>query len=350
MAKHRVLHVQVKAILSGVQKMSLTTIKTLESDDLEFHLITGETGDLRNECNKIGVKTHVLNSLKREIHIFNDFRSLLLIKKYIKENNINLVHSHSTKPGILCRILSLLMPKVKFVHTVHGTAYSRWGLIKTAFYFIEMLLAILGTRTIVMRRLDLKYISFFGINKRVIFLRNPIFKESKVREITQIRRLIFVGRLEYQKNPLEFMKLFNLFKDQVQNAIVIVDGSLRRSLEAYANKEELSCDFLGWQSNPWSKIFPGDVLVCTSLYEGMPLVVLEALSRNLPVIAKEIPGITDIFKDFKPIFMYRDINELIGFTFEKQKIEELQLFNRKVLHEGLYDPLHRALQLYKGIL
>ena len=349
MLKRKVLHVQVKAILSGVQNMSLATINALKSSDLEFHLITGEKGDLTYTCDELGVKTHVINSLKREITLLNDFRSLLAIKKYIKENEITIVHSHSTKPGVLCRMLSLFTPKVKFVHTVHGTIFSPWYMVRGAIYFMELFLAVLGKRTIVMRRLDFKYISFFGLNKKVIYLRNPISIAPKVGKTTQIKRLVFIGRLEYQKNPLEFMQLCYLLKDQIQNALVIGDGSLRSSMEAYAKQEELNCDFLGWDSDPWSNISSGDVLVCTSLYEGMPLVVLEALSRDVPVIAKEIPGVNDIFTDFKPLFMYRDLKELRHITFENRIIEELHLFNQNVLESGLYDASFRAHQVYKGL-
>jgi glycosyltransferase involved in cell wall biosynthesis len=350
MHKQKVLHVQVKAMLSGVQNMSLTTIEALKSTELKFHLITGEPGELTFACDELDVNTYVINSLKREISFLNDVRSILAIRKYIKENDINIVHSHSTKPGVLCRVLSLFTPKVKFVHTVHGTVYSPWYLVRGAIYFMELLLSVLGSRTIVMRRLDLKYISFFGFNKKVIYLRNPIFLAPKVGEMTRIKRLVFIGRLEYQKNPLEFMKLCHLLKDQIQNVLVIGDGSLRSSMEAYAKQEKLNCDFLGWNSDPWSKITSGDVLVCTSLYEGMPLVVLEALSRDVPVIAKEIPGVNDIFTDFRPLFMYRDLKDLQSFTFDIRSMKELHLFNQKVLESGLYDASFRASQVYKGLL
>lgn len=350
MVKGKVLHVQVKAMLSGVQNMSLATINALKSNELEFHLITGETGDLTYTCDELGVRTHIINSLRREITLVNDFRALLAIRKYIKENDISIVHSHSTKPGVLCRMLSLFTPKVKFVHTVHGTVYSPWYIVRGAIYLLELFLAVLGSKTIVMRRLDFRYISFFGLNKKVVYLRNPISIVPKVSKATQITRLVFIGRLEYQKNPLEFMKICHLLKDEIRNALVIGDGSLRSSMEAYVKEEELNCDFLGWNSEPWSNISSGDVLVCTSLYEGMPLVVLEALSRDVPVIAKDIPGVNDIFTDFRPLFMYRDLKELRHVTFEKRIIEELHLFNQKVLESGLYDISYRASQVYKGLL
>lgn len=350
MVKQKVLHVQVKAILSGVQNMSLATINALKSSELEFHLITGETGDFTHSCDELGVKTHVINTLRREITLWNDFRSLLAIRKYIKENEITIVHSHSTKPGVLCRMLALFTPKVKFVHTIHGTVFSPWFMVRCAIYFMELFLAVLGSKTIVMRRSDFRYISFFGLNKKVVYLRNPISIAPKVGKATQITRLVFIGRLEYQKNPLEFMKICHLLKDEIRNALVIGDGSLRSSMEAYAKEEGLNCDFLGWISDPWSNISSSDVLICTSLYEGMPLVVLEALSRDVPVIAKEIPGVNDIFTDFRPLFMYRDLKELRHVTFEKRIIEELHLFNQKVLESGLYDNSYRASQVYKGLL
>ena len=350
MHKHRILHVQVKAILSGVQKISLATIKALKGSKIEFHLITGESGELIHECDKLGVSTHIVHSLKREISILNDVRSLLAIRKYIVENNIDIVHSHSSKPGLLCRMLSLFTPKVRFVHTIHGTAYSPWYLIRCTIYFMEQLLAIISNRTIVMRRLDLLYISFFGLNKKVIYLRNPIFMSPKVEAMTQTKRLVFIGRLEYQKNPLEFIKLCDSLRDQIEGAIIIGDGSLRSSMEALVKKKGINCDFLGWHSDPWSKVSSGDILVCTSHYEGMPLVILEALSRNISVIAKDIPGVNDIFTDFMPLLMYRDLEELQSFTFDKRRMEEVKLFNQKVLGAGLYDPTYRASQIYKGLI
>jgi glycosyltransferase involved in cell wall biosynthesis len=121
-------------------------------------------------------------------------------------------------------------------------------------------------------------------------------------------------------------------------------------MEAYARKEGLKSNFLGWLSDPWSEISSGDILVCTSRYEGMPLVILEALSREVPVIAKEIPGVTDIFTDFKPLLLYRDIKEVYSLNLDLQNYSELKLFNREVLNSGLYDSTSRASQLYLGLL
>ena len=329
--------------------MTLATIKNLK-DDVDFHLIVGERGELVTECENLGVKTQIVKSLKRNVSLFNDMRTILILREYIRVNEIHVVHSHSTKPGILCRVLSLFMSKVKFVHTVHGTAYSRLNVVRGLIYFFEMTLAVFNTRTIVMRKLDLTRIGFFGLNRKVVFLRNPISVAPKVQVTKDINRLVFIGRLEYQKNPLEFIKLYDSLKHRLEGAVVIGDGSLREPMEDYVKSNGLNCEFLGWRSNPWSEVLSGDAVVCTSRYEGMPLVVLEAVSRDIPVVARRIPGVEDIFSDFKPLFLYRNLKEVEFIDLDKKTIVKVHAFNREILNNGLYDVTARTNQLYKGLL
>lgn len=105
---------------------------------------------------------------------------------------------------------------------------------------------------------------------------------------SQIKRLVFIGRLSHEKRPdlaLEIAKLTNL------ELILIGDGLMKEDLEKKALRESIKSSFLGWVKNPWSEIQPGDLLVVTSSFEGDGLIVIEGLARGVPIL---LAGISDL--------------------------------------------------------
>ena len=111
-------------------------------------------------------------------------------------------------------------------------------------------------------------------------------KENTTRVIeSEIKRLIFIGRLSHEKRPdlaLEIAKLTNL------ELIIIGDGLMKEQLEKKALHELIGTSFLGWVKDPWSEIQPGDLLVVTSSFEGDGLIVIEGLAHGIPMLLSDI--------------------------------------------------------------
>lgn len=111
-------------------------------------------------------------------------------------------------------------------------------------------------------------------------------------------RILFVGRLTAQKSPgLLLTAVSQLIRDGDQVHVQIVgDGPLRSELKGQARDLGMadSVEFLGQRSDVEDLMQRSTVLVLPSQWEGMPNVVLEAMANQLPVIATDVDGISDV--------------------------------------------------------
>ena len=119
------------------------------------------------------------------------------------------------------------------------------------------------------------------------------FRPSQV--VTRQRgRLVFVGRLEEQKNPIALLNALVGLDDI--HLTVVGDGALRPLLEDEVHRLNLSVDFLGTVAHERlpDLLVQNEALVMPSLYEGTPKVLLEAMACGVPVIATKSLGITGV--------------------------------------------------------
>jgi len=114
-----------------------------------------------------------------------------------------------------------------------------------------------------------------------------LFPKEKTTSVieSEIKRLVFIGRLSHEKRPdlaLDIAKLTNL------ELIMIGNGSMRKDLENKAVNESINASFVGWANDPWSKIKSGDLLLVTSSFEGDGLIVIEGLAQGIPILLADI--------------------------------------------------------------
>ncbi|RYM05910.1 glycosyltransferase [Sporolactobacillus sp. THM7-7] len=135
----------------------------------------------------------------------------------------------------------------------------------------------------------------------VHYIGNPVdFNHvSQVKRAKNSLKLIYVGRLNNIEKRLDvlFKGLKKLNGDWTLN--VIGDGPNKTSLQDYAKKLDIDNHifWMGWSNRPWEEITSASVLVLSSDYEGFGLVVVEALSRGLPVISTACGGPNEMIKD-----------------------------------------------------
>jgi glycosyltransferase involved in cell wall biosynthesis len=104
---------------------------------------------------------------------------------------------------------------------------------------------------------------------------------------SKLKRLIFIGRLTEQKNPMMFLEIV---KGLRLPGVLIGEGALRGELQSVIDEERLPCQIIGQQTDPWKKVVSGDLVVITSNSEGDGLVFIEAVNNRVPVIVSKIPA------------------------------------------------------------
>lgn len=161
-----------------------------------------------------------------------------------------------------------------------------------------------------------KDISKYGVQKDKIEIINNIVDVNYVKKEAEIivenkefnaiknRKIIHVGRLEEQKNQKLLLDSFKIVLDKVKDIdlVIIGKGSRETELKEYANKIgiESKVHFLGFQDNPYYFIKNSDLLILSSLYEGLPHTLLETMALRIPIISTDCKtGPRDIFKSNK---------------------------------------------------
>jgi glycosyltransferase involved in cell wall biosynthesis len=124
----KIVHIITRLILGGAQENTLITCKGLAQRGHDVTLITGPAlgpeGELFEQTRSQKYKTIVIDSLRRQINPVYDILAYRAIKKYLKDIQPDIVHTHSAKAGILGRFAAHSLNRAtKIVHTIHGLAF-----------------------------------------------------------------------------------------------------------------------------------------------------------------------------------------------------------------------------------
>ncbi len=264
-----------------------------------------------------------------------DIVSLLKVYRQIKKEKPDIIHTHTAKAGTIGRVAAFfyrwLTPKtllgkprrIKTVHTYHGHVFhSYYGNFKTKiFLFIEKTLARIATdKIVVISRQQFEEIhGRFGVGKKEQFEIIPLGLDLVPFENTEEKRNILreeigakeneiliglVGRLTGIKNISFFLKVAEIYKKKIGNTlplkfIIIGDGNLRKDLEAEAAALNLgeTVKFLGNRQDA-DVFYAGlDIVALTSLNEGTPLSLIEAMANKKAVISTSVGGVIDLLGD-----------------------------------------------------
>ena len=324
MDKINLLYVITKLELGGAQKQLLSIIDSLDKRRFNVFLFSAKCGLMVGDAVSIeGLALVRSRWLDRPLNPFKDPLAMFEIYRFIKKNNIQIVHTHSSKAGILGRIGARLAG-VRFIcHTVHGWSFNDFQpyLLRKVFIGLERFVSRFTDRIIVVSLYDKqkgldnrigslnKYrLIRYGIEPAGIDLREPKIK----RELGIDSNALVVGMvscLKPQKAPQDFIRLAFLVNKSLKSTkfILIGDGKMRQPLQRLIDKLGLQRKVIltGWRRDVFA-ILPGiDVFVLTSLWEGLPVSVLEAVSSSVPVVATNTGGVAEVIIDAKTGFLVR---------------------------------------------
>lgn len=203
-----------------------------------------------------------------------------------------------------CNIMSLISGNNPIVRVDMFISESRKGLKGWFFKFLLRKLAFRATKFIpVAQSIGKDLIETFHIpENKVQVIHNPVDIEKirrrsqepmdgKYEEIFQHPVVITMGRLKEQKGHLYLLSAFALVKKEVPEAklVILGEGPLRAALERQATTLGIAEDvhFLNWQENPFPFLKKSRVFVLSSLWEGLPDVLLEAMVCGLPIVSTD---------------------------------------------------------------
>lgn len=322
MPKIHILFVVTKLELGGAQKQLLTLIRHLDQNKYKPFLFTAAEGYLVAQAQSInGLTLERSKALERAINPFKDLRALIEIIRFIKKNNIRVVHTHSSKAGIIGRLAARFAGADVIVHTVHGWSFNDYQpyFLRNLFVLLERITSLFTDRLIVVSNHD----KFKGLNNGIgkeeqySLIRYGIDGKEFMGEDKNVRKELrlsptdltvgMISCLKPQKSPEDFIKLAFLVNQCLPHTkfILIGDGILRKKIEKLISKFHLGQEIIltGWREDIPEILAGIDVFVLTSLWEGLPLSVLEAMAASRPVVATHTGGIEDVVIDGQTGFL-----------------------------------------------
>ena len=330
----RVLHIITEMERGGAQLFTLFTVENLDHDRFDPYLLSNPRGILNGDAQKtLRDRFLTVPSLVRPLSPLDDLKALFQIRNMVRSLNPEIVHTHSSKAGILGRWAAKLSAReVKLVHTVHGFAFSPFHgrFSNTVYKTLERLTAPITDLFLFVTDEDRKEAERLGLLKRsswaivrsivgVERFRQAASRRKELREKMGISLSTpVIGGLfpfKPQKDPLGFIEIANLVHQRLPQALFLVggDGVLRREMERLI--EELGLRewvrLLGWQERAEEFLPLCDTLLLPSLWEGLPQVLVQAMACNTIPVASGVNGTKELLREGRNglLFSPRDYRE-----------------------------------------
>jgi len=323
MSKIKILYVITKLELGGAQKQLLELISNLDKDRYSIFLFTAREGILVKDAESIPhLKIKKSFFLERPINPLRDIFALIELYLFIRKINPQIVHTHSSKAGILARWAARFAKVKIIIHTVHGWSFNdyQFWFFRLIFIQLERITAYFTTKLIVVSYYDKekglrnkigrenKYVIIrYGINYKDFDI-EPDLNLKKELKIEQKDLVVgMIACFKPQKGIFDFIKsAYRVAQEFPQVKFLLVgDGTLRPKIEKLIKKLKLKEKFIltGWRRDIPQLLSIMDIFVLTSLWEGLPIVVLEAKASKKPVVATDTGGIREVIKNLEDGFL-----------------------------------------------
>jgi glycosyltransferase involved in cell wall biosynthesis len=312
MNKIRVCHLASGDLWAGAEiQIAMLASQLVDRADVDLSVVLFNAGRLAEELEATGVRTIILDE--------NRLSSRRVVRRLVdtfKQGSPDVVHTHGYKQHVLGTIAAKLAGVRAVVKTVHGSMEPFGGAarLKMRFYgVLERILDDRATDTILSVSNDIRDQLVTRTSTRVVTIHNGIDEKRVVIENNReaVRKHLgiapdhyvvgSVGRLVPVKGYDFLQRAAKLVLDEIPNVsfILVGDGPQRAELEDLSR--DLGVDhnliFTGHRSDAYDLINSMDVFVISSLHEGIPTVLLEAMLLSIPVVSTAVGGIPEVLVD-----------------------------------------------------
>jgi glycosyltransferase involved in cell wall biosynthesis len=381
-----IIHIITALELGGAQQTTLHTIRNLDRRRFAPILICGPEGILLPEARAMrDVAVRVCPHLVRPVSPLKDLRALIYLRRILRQEKAHhpgpvIVHTHSSKAGILGRWAAFCAGIPIRIHTVHGFGFNprQRRMVRAIFTLAEILTGLITTRMVYVSRENLHQGIGMGISRQPnsLIIRSGIDWErftginrgnggkeflQKTLGIRKCGMIVgMIACLKPQKAPLDFVRMAGRVREALPDThfILVGDGILRDAVEDMVRACGLQhhMHLTGWRRDIPRLLAGFDIMALTSLWEGLPKVVVEAQAAGIPVVATRTPGVDEVVRDGAtgfvvppgmPGMMASRVIELLN---DPRLMEHMGRNARSVsrafdlreglkMHEGLYEDL-----------
>ncbi|MCF7792138.1 MAG: glycosyltransferase [Victivallales bacterium] len=314
----KLINSEIKADNSLQPPDTAKAVNSNNSDNISNTLNTHHsTSNTHHSTSNIQHPTPYIQNPKSEIQ--NPTTNSLNPSIHTSTHNHIILHSHLIHANLTSRIVSLFINRnrVKVINTIHiaEKRTSKWW----HFFFDRLTFRLCDVQTAVSEAAQIFHsekigidrekipVIYNGINPAAKFTEEEVLKARKQWGFEKCSKVIgSVGRLNWQKGYDNLLKLIpelskKIPKGQTWGIVIIGEGPQRGELEKIINKidfKNIKINLPGYRKDAADCISAFDLFVMPSRYEGHPLTLIEAMSQGIPIVANDIPTITNVIKDY----------------------------------------------------
>ncbi|MBM3893558.1 glycosyltransferase family 4 protein [Candidatus Dependentiae bacterium] len=317
-----IVYIITKLELGGAQKVCLALAKGV-ANVMHTALISGTEGVLVPSTQELK-NVYLLPSMQRDVRILgllDEVKNFIILRNTLrrlkKAHPELIVHTHSTKAGIIGRWAALFAGVKHRVHTIHGYGFHD-HLSRAAWlmrFIPEYLTSLITTHFVCVSEHDqqtgIKWLPGFAKKNSLIRAAvdyekfyTPAFLPSYRTEKPFV--IGTISCMKPQKNIFDLLQAFHTVYQTVQRhhlpaprLEIIGDGEQRSQIEAWIAQRELQdhIRLLGWQAEVQQFLKQWDLFALSSLWEGLPCAIIEARLSHLPIIAYNVGGIAEVVRN-----------------------------------------------------
>ena len=334
--------------MGGAEKVVLDLSKFICKDRYNNHVVSlSSRNELYNEFVESGINPIVLNKSKS---IYGFLSIIFILNKFVRDNNIQLIHAHMVHALIVATVLKIFKPSLKIVYTSHNINIG--SILREAFVWALK----------PFRNIDIvfsNHLNGFFYKSNCVIIPNGVEIDKYNLDYKKNKRFTFisVGRLETVKNHKLLIEIARDLRSDFDFEINIVGhGYLFTELDKLIESYELKdcVKLLGLRNDISTLLNKSHCFVMPSLWEGFPISILEAGASGLPVISTSVGSIPSLLNESNSYLCELDefeekmIDVLTNYNFAKEK--SAILFEDIVKNHSIESVLNRHEEIYKTLV
>ncbi|MFC1752454.1 glycosyltransferase [Thermoproteota archaeon] len=347
-------------VLGGAERQAVQLAKHLPKDKYNVFIVLYRNFiDYKEIMSEPGVKVVVIPKKTKLSATF-----VYKLRKFIKSNKIDILHSYMMNTNFWARIMGLLT-RVKVIVSVRNTNIGSGYCLMNSFLGNKHSYTVFNSQSAkkeYMRTVLIKN------KKRLKVIHNGLdlshFNKPLLRTRSSSLVVGMIAKVKKQKNHLCLFKAIRLMTEQERSQLKFlcvgrtIDRELAAKLQAYAGKYDMNVKFLPGREDILSVYQSLDLVILPSLYEGFPNVVMEAMAMGLPVIASDVSDNDLLVKEGVNGFLFKNDDpddlkkKLITFIdMDKQKREQMGKEGKRIIEQFDIKKMVRSTEkLYLSLL
>lgn len=310
--KINILYVITSLDVGGAQKMILETVKGLDKNRYNLNVCSLKKKNSYVEEFRLAGVAPISLLLPDKVNLFYLCKlpvAFIKLMKIMKENKVTIVHSYLFQANLLSRIAARFVKVPVIISSIRimemQKASHLWFDKLTNCLIDKIITNAEAVRQFIISKTGVspdKIVTIHnGINTKHNLNQEKMFSGEKLNLPLGADIIGSIGRLHEQKGFNYLLQALVLVKKEQPNfkCILVGDGKLKNYLNALSKEYNLTENmiFTGFRKDMDEIISVFDVFVLSSLWEGLPNVIMEAMNQSKPVIATAVGGTAELVQD-----------------------------------------------------